>query len=138
MIPHTRLVYVYSQREYREAVKASRDTGIALTIENGPGTCRYNGFLYIKAMISALQSFAVNDNIQAVFNADNDTPAAIEALKAGFRTIRFRGNQAVREKLNDIAGQYNSTVLEPASGTQHIDLYGKKNPYQEIINWLER
>lgn len=105
-----RSIPVRSLAEARAALKTA-SPGETVVLESAEGMAAYGGPAWFKAIADiAIGEAAPEAMPKVVIDCGDDPGLVLAAIRHGFRHIRFRGPEAVAERLRDIAGQC-GTVL---------------------------
>jgi hypothetical protein len=81
-----------------------------ITITNPQGSIFYLGITYIEQMVAIAREKYPFSKFNFILNCEDDTSMVIEAMRMGFKKIRFCGNQVLYNKLLEIAAKTDSSI----------------------------
>lgn len=113
MILSTTIV-VHSASEARAALEAARRDGIAITLQSPPAAAGYHGIGWWLALTERLAEESPGVVFEAVLECGTAAGFALEALRAGVKTVRVDAPSQAMAALKSMAASLGGKVLEPA------------------------
>ncbi|MCB2081149.1 MAG: hypothetical protein KDD76_00820 [Rickettsiales bacterium] len=99
-------MYITSLEEAQAALKNG-----AAVLQNAPGSSAYLGYGYVHALFQAVTAEANGQAVEYIFDAGDNPAMAIEALKQGYQTVVFTGEDALAAPLNALAVQQKACLI---------------------------
>jgi hypothetical protein len=106
-------ITIRSIEDGRAALRAAREAGIAVTLASVPAAGCSAGPGWFAALTTILRSEFPEVEFDAVLDCADEPGAALGALRAGVKRVRFAGHREAAARLADIAGQRGAVVEPP-------------------------
>lgn len=131
-----RAVIVHSLDDARAACHAARALGVPVALRSAPHAAGYAGPAWFRELVAAAAEEFPDVRIASSLDCGDAPGDALAALRAGLKTIRFRGPKRVRDKIVAIARACGARLDE--DGGPALDLQGATDPLAACRSWLER
>ena len=138
--PMARAIVIHSLEHARAALTAAVQLRVAVTLWSAEGAAGNAGPLWFVELIKVAEEEFPSSKFAAVLDCGDAPGYALAALRAGCRSIRFRGKPAVAAKIRAIARQYGAVLHtgKPANSGKALDLAGKSDPLTACRQWLSK
>lgn len=136
----TRVIIIHSLEHARAALTAAVQLRVAVTLLSAEGAAGNAGPLWFVELINAAEEEFPAAKFAAVLDCGDAPGYALAALRAGCRSIRFRGKPAVTAKIRAIARHYGAVLHMGKAGNsgKALDLAGKSDPLTACRQWLSK
>ncbi|MFN7038537.1 MAG: hypothetical protein ACK4OM_03100 [Alphaproteobacteria bacterium] len=101
--------FVSNLDEYKKAVEESTSDEIFLS--NSPHSIFYLGLAYIESLADIGASIYPDIKIIFICDCADDAAICYEAMKIGFKIVKFTGNEIMFGKLKSIASKYGCEII---------------------------
>ena len=129
-----RAIIFHSLVHARAALAAARESGVEICLVTAPGAARFAGPHHLKKIIDlALAEFA-GEAPGVLIDCGEDAGPALSALRAGWKTLAFSGDPAVRRKIAEMAVQCGAQLVDRPS--ESLDLLDAPDPDAACRHWL--
>ena len=108
----TNHIVYHSLADAREALEAAIELGVSVTLRTAPGAVGYAGAAYLKKIVDIAREEVAEARITAMLDCGDNGAAALNAIRAGWRAIVFRGRPAVRARVQAVAKRRGVTCLD--------------------------
>jgi len=120
-------IIVHSLAHARAALAAARDLRVPVTLASARGAGSYAGPLWFKSLIATARADFPEANVTAVLDCGGEAGTTLAALRHGFERVRFTGNKAARQPLNEIARELGAEI-ETGEAPDALDLLDEADP----------
>ena len=117
-------------------LQQARETGRAVWLLSPVGGSYTGGVGFWAAIQERIISLYPDVDARLAVDCDDAPGHVLAALRAGLRWLVFRGNDAARIRLVDIAGRSGAEIVATPAGA--LDLIALAEPQREIAAHLER
>jgi len=136
----TRVIVIHSLQHARAALAAAVQCRIAVTLLSAEGAAGNAGPLWFVELVKAAEEEFPNAKFSAILDCGDAPGYALAALRAGCKSICFRGKPAVAAKIKAIARHYGATLCtgKTANSGKALDLSGQTDPVTACRRWLSK
>jgi hypothetical protein len=120
-------VIIHSLEHARAVLAAAREARCRVTLESASGAGLAAGAAWFVALLELARGEFTEVGFEAVLDCGDEAGAALGALRAGVRRIRFRGSEEAARRLAGIAAQLGATI-ENGTPQSVLDLLGTTRP----------
>ncbi len=129
-----RAIVVHTLDHARVALAISAERRVRVTLYTAPGAASYAGVGYLLAMINQASSDFPDTLEKAVIDCGSDAGTAQAALRAGWKTILFRGRGKLAKNLAGIAKQNGARLIGESEAV--VDFGDYEDPMEFGQRWL--
>ena len=129
-----RAIVVHTLDHARVALAVSAERRVRVTLYTAPGAASYAGVGYLLAMIDQASGDFPDALEKAVIDCGRNVGTAQAALRAGWKTILFRGRGKLANKLAGIAQQNGARLIDESEAV--VDLGDYEDPMDICRRWL--
>ncbi len=108
-------IVVRSLAEARAALEAARKNGVGVTLESPAAAAGYHGIGWWLALTESLARDISDVTFDTVLDCGTAPGFALEALRAGVKTVRLDTPPQVMAALRSMAASLGGVVLDPTS-----------------------
>ena len=136
----TRAIVIHSLEHARAALAAAMQLRVAVTLLSAEGAAGNAGPLWFVELINAAEEEFPKAKFTAILDCGDAPGYALAALRAGCKSICFRGKPAVAAKIKAIARQYGAVFYAGAAANsgKTLDLSGRADPLAACRQWLSK
>jgi hypothetical protein len=113
MVGARKEITIASIEDARAALREARATGSAVTLASLPAAGCSTGPGWFAALVDILRSEFPEVAFDAVLDCADEPGAALGALRAGVKRVRFAGRPEAAARLADIARQRGAAIEKP-------------------------
>lgn len=130
-----KLVIVHSLDHAKDALAVAAELKLAVTLQSAPDAIFYAGALYLKALFEQAQSAFPQVDATYILDCADAGSDAIAAMQAGHRHVRSHAPAPLKQKLADIARQYDVRLWD--APYEALDLHGLRDTKATITQFLK-
>jgi hypothetical protein len=120
-------IIVHSLEHADAALAAAAALAIPVTLASAAGAGGYAGPLWFKALIAEAQRDHPAADVVGLLDCADEPGTVLGALRAGIKHIRFTGDDAMRQRLGEIAAQLDA-IIEGGEAPPALDLLDARDP----------
>ena len=129
-----RAITFHSLAHARAALGAGREARVEICLVTAPGAARYAGADHLKKIADLALAEFEDEAHCVLIDCGGNAGSAMSALRAGWKTLAFSGEPAVKRKIADMAAQCGARLVDrPADA---LDLLDEPDPDAACPRWL--
>lgn len=129
-----RAIIFHSLAHARAALGAGREARVEICLVTAPGAARYAGADHLKKIADLALAEFEDEAHCVLIDCGGNAGSAMSALRAGWKTLAFSGEPAVKRKIADMAAQCGARLVDrPADA---LDLLDEPDPDAACRRWL--
>ncbi len=124
-----RVIIVHSAEQAAHALREAAQAGKEAWLQSAPGAIAYCGSLYLKRMVERAVKEAPGVSYRFIIDCGDSPGFCLGALADGHKHIRFKGDEAVMERLQSIALAYGALLYARPVGEYGADDFQDRVSY---------
>lgn len=119
-----------------DALRIGHESQVKVALQNPPSSHAYLGIPYILNMYQQAALAMPHVPHTTVLDIGCDAQGFFKGVMAGVRTVIFRGNTYVYDRLSTIGKAHDTRVMQENSGPV-LDLCTLRNPKAQAVSWVQ-
>ncbi len=134
------VIIVHSLESASEALRASLDAHIPITLQNAASAIPYAGVGYLYTLLRTALEKTPGGRAEIVFDAGDNALAVLDVLQLGCKKIRVSSDSPFLNILEQNANAHGAAIITvpPVNFFELKESLNKKNAYQICFRWLKQ
>jgi hypothetical protein len=129
---------VHDLPQAQAALEAAARADVAIVLRSAPGAAQYAGLGFLEAVFAEAHAAVREARSTVTLDCGDDGALAHQALRHGFRDLRFAGPRALCDRLAEIAAPLGAQVSAKKPPRHALDLLHSVDPLADCSAYLAR